>query len=118
MADDLLATVNADRASNGAAPLATDPRLVTVARHWATRMAARGALEHQDLGPVLDLGFDNAGETILAGPPGMDAPAAQRAWMASPQNRSTLLTHAFASAGVGIAFDADGRVWVAFDVAG
>jgi uncharacterized protein YkwD len=117
-ADALLAAMNADRVADGAGALAADDRLTRAAQRWAQRMAAARSLSHQPLDAVLDLGFATAGETILSGPPGLDPTAVQRAWMASPPNRSTLLSRAFTATGVGFATDDEDRVWVAVILAG
>lgn len=114
----LLAAMNTDRFADGAGALAADARLTRAAQRWAQRMAATGSLAHQPLDAVLDLGFATAGETILSGPPGLDATAVQRAWMASPPNRSTLLSRAFTATGVGVATDGEDRVWVVVVLAG
>lgn len=117
-ADALLGAMNTDRVADGAGALAADARLTRAAQRWAQRMAATGSLAHQPLDAVLDLGFATAGETILSGPPGLDHTAVQRAWMASPPNRSTLLSRAFTATGVGVATDGEDRVWVAVILAG
>jgi uncharacterized protein YkwD len=67
---------------------------------------------------VLELGNATAGETILSGIPDVDAATIQRSWMESPPNRATLVSTGFERAGVGVARDDAGQVWVTVVVAG
>jgi len=117
IATNLLATINADRASGGSVVLIADSDIGRVAAEWAAQMATDASLGHQDLDRVLDLGYDTAAETILVGPPGADATAIETAWLNSEANRTTILGREFTRAGVGVATGPDGRVWVAVDLA-
>lgn len=118
LATDLLGEINTARTNAAVSALAADPRLDRNAQRWAQRMADSRDLAHQDLGPVLALGFSSAGETIVSGLPDVDATAVTRSWMQSPPNRSTLVHAAFTHAGVGVARDDTGQVWVALVLAG
>jgi len=117
-AAELLAAMNRDRERLGAEPLSWDPRLARVAKRWADHMAEAGRLAHQDLEPILRLGFASAAENIASAPPGTDATTIAAAWMDSPPNRSTVVDPAFTVAGIGLATGDDGQLWIAVTVAG
>jgi uncharacterized protein YkwD len=118
LAADLLAEINTARTNAAVTTLGAHPRLARNAQRWAEHMADAGDLSHQDLHDVLALGFTMAGETIVSGIPDIDAASIQRSWMESPPNRATLVDEAFVHAGVGVARDDDGQVWVAVVLAG
>jgi uncharacterized protein YkwD len=115
----VLSAMNGDRAANGAAPLCGNSQLSGIAQNWANWMAAHGSLTHQDLNALIgSTPFSTIGENILVGPGNMSSAEMEVAWMNSPPHRANILSRSFSAAGVGIAFGADGRVWVAVDFGG
>ena len=111
----LLSLVNSDRAAAGLAPLSFDGGLAGAATSQAGRMAAAGAVSHQDLATVAALGWSTAGEN--AGNGG-DPVGLHRAFLASPGHRANILGAAFTHAGIGVVAAGDGTYWVAVVVAG
>jgi uncharacterized protein YkwD len=111
--------MNGDRSSAGLGQLCASAALNGYAQSWANWMAQNQSLSHQDLGAVLGgTSFNLVAENILTGPGGMSAAQMEAAWMASPGHRENIMNGAYAAAGVGIAFSADGNVWVAVEFGG
>jgi uncharacterized protein YkwD len=111
--------MNGDRSGSGLGALCSSSALAGYAQSWAEWMAQHQSLTHQDLGNVLaGTSFSTVAENILSGPGNMSAAQMEAAWMASPPHRQNILDERYTAAGVGIAFSADGRVWVAVDFGG
>lgn len=109
-----MAAVNAQRSSRGLPVLTRDGCADRPARRHAERMAAAGALSHQDLGAVLDAcGGSRAAENVGFG----DVPPERMVelWMASDSHRRTVLDPALTHLGSGAVRRADGR-WYASHV--
>jgi uncharacterized protein YkwD len=122
-ADGVLTAMNRDRAGNGVPPLRWNTQLSLNAQAYAKTLAARSAgLVHQDLAAILRLpyyaGYNALGENLLVGPGTMTPDTMEGAWMASPAHRANILFGAFSSAGVGYAYGADGRLWIAVEFGG
>ncbi|HEY4135542.1 MAG TPA: CAP domain-containing protein [Alphaproteobacteria bacterium] len=111
MADDMIAAVNAARATEGLVPLTAEPRLAEAACRQARDLAGKGLyavadLNHQgsdgsDLSRRLaDAGyrFRTAAENLAAGV--ADPQETVQLWMASDGHRRNILTEAFREAGV------------------
>ena len=110
----LHALVNAERVKAGRRPLALSGCAAGFARSWATTLAARGTLAHQDLGRVLrTCRHTRSGENVAytSGTP----ESMVRMWMASPGHRANILSTAYTHAGVGAVRDSRGR-WFAAQV--
>ena len=111
--------MNGDRGSAGLGQLCASSALGGFAQSWADWMARNQSLTHQDLGAVLNgTTFATVAENILAGPGGMSAAQMEAAWMASPGHRENIMNGGYTAAGVGTAYSADGRVWVAVEFGG
>ncbi|MEU0315366.1 CAP domain-containing protein [Nocardioides sp. NPDC006273] len=99
---------NAARAEAGRGPLTRDPDLDALARKWAHKIAADGALSHNpDLSEQVPEGWQGVGENVAMGyPTGAEM---HRGWMNSDGHRANILgdyTH------IGIAFVVvDGTSW-------
>jgi len=110
----VLAAVNDERRARGLPALAHDACADRYADEQAARMAARGAMGHQSLEPVLAAcGTTRAAENV-----GQGDVSAQRmvaAWMASDGHRRTILDPALTAVGTGAARGTDGR-WYACQV--
>ncbi len=105
--------VNTLRASVGAATLATDPTLTSVAQQWATKMASTGVLSHNpDLSTEAPSGWTEIGENIGDG---YNLTAVYNALVASPPHYANMVNTAYNRTGVGVAADSSGQVWVAED---
>jgi len=82
-------------------------------------MAQNNSLTHQNLTNLLaGLPFNAMAENLLEGPGTMSAAEMESLWIGSPDHRHNILDGAYRAAGVGIAFSADGRVWVAVEFGG
>jgi len=113
----LVNQINAQRAANGRAPLATDGGLTNVAGGWAAHLAGIGVLQHQDLYTFLG-SWNTVGETLEVGPCSQSDQAIVAAWMNSPPHRDILMSPAFSAVGVAAVCGADGREWVVADFGG
>ena len=110
---------NADRAAAGLGGLCLNGQLSGFAQNWANQMASMGSLVHQNLGGLIgSTGFSTMGENILVGPANFSPGQMESAWMNSPPHRANILSGAYTQVGVGIAYGADGRVWVCVDFGG
>lgn len=113
---DLVALINADRAANGAGPLALRDDVSAIALAHSIDMAQRGTLFHND--GYFDqqvrtrLGASVLGENVALNGTVRDAHASL---MNSPLHRANILDPRFAVVGIGVAQDADGHVWVTED---
>jgi uncharacterized protein YkwD len=107
------------RATNGAAPIQRHPGLDAVAQRWAASMAARGVLEHQpDLAmastQALGGGWNRAAENVAYA---RSIDQVMVAFRESPGHHKNNIGN-YDLVGIGVATDADGRVWVAIQFAG
>ncbi|HEX9744713.1 MAG TPA: CAP domain-containing protein [bacterium] len=105
---DLLAMVNADRASEGNSPLIIDYALNTVAQFHAQDMADRKYFSHTNLDQwspwdrmkYYGVTYNSAGENIAVG---YDSPTAvETAWMNSSGHRGNIMNSKFGKIGIGI----------------
>lgn len=111
--------MNADRAANGLAPLTWNDRLAGIAQNWASTIAQRGSLTHQDMNAVLgQSGFGRVAENLLYGPGGSTAADMESMWMNSPGHRANILNPAYTAAGVGLAVAPDGQIWAVVEFGG
>ena len=105
--------VNAERARNGLAALAPEPRLRSAAAGYAVLMAEQRWFSHT--GPdgssfvdrIVAAGFPftvAVGEVLAMGSHGWPAPEVVQAWMDSPPHREQLLNAAYTRAGLECAF--------------
>ena len=103
--------VNAYRASRGLAPLAGDGGLDAEAQGWANTIAARNVVEHNQ--GYLRRG---GGENIVAADAATcDARCLVTLWKNSPGHDENLVDPGYRAAGVGVAYAADGKVYVVQD---
>ncbi|QQS00268.1 MAG: CAP domain-containing protein [Austwickia sp.] len=111
-AEAAVAATNAQRAAVGAGPVVWNGCLQPFAQRWATTLAGRGSLAHQDLAPLLSgCSLSSAGENVAMGY--STASAVVTAWMNSPGHRANLLNPTFTQVTIAVAKDASGRTfWV------
>ena len=117
----VLADLNLSRAQAGLPGLAANGQLTCLAQGWSSYLAATNAFQHRDLTAVLASpgygGYRTLGENILEGPAAMTADAMNTAWMNSPDHRANILSGAYSSVGIGLAY-ANGAVWATEDFGG
>jgi uncharacterized protein YkwD len=100
---------NLDRAGAGLPALAPNGQLTCLAQGWSQHMAATGSFGHRDLNAVIGSPgyagvYHTLGENILYGPASMSAVAMNTAWMNSPDHRANILSGAYSSMGIGLAY--------------
>jgi uncharacterized protein YkwD len=117
----IFADTNVSRAQNGLPPLAWNGQLGCLATSWSQYLAGTNAFFHRDLGSVIRSpgygGYRTLGENILKGPASMSAWDMHVAWMNSPDHRANILSPAYSSVGIGLAY-ANGQVWATEDFGG
>lgn len=113
---DVVTATNTERTAAGLLTLTPQACVDSFAEAQASRMAAEGRMQHQDLQPVLEAcRLNRVGENVAYGyASGREVIAA---WMASPGHRANLLTSQFRLIGVGAARDVHGR-WYSAQVLG
>lgn len=107
-----LAALNHRRRILGLGPLASDPRMVPVARAWAARMRDAGGISHNpDLRSQVPADWRKYGENVGVG----DTVASlHEAFLASPHHYVNIADREFNTVGVGVVMQ--GRlIWVVFD---
>ncbi len=120
LADDVLAAVNAHRATVGARTLVVSPALQAAAVWKARHMAMYGYMAHDDPAPpvarsvadrIAACGYTGAGwgENIAYGFP--TAQAVVQGWLASPGHRANIEQPGFAATGIGAAVAPSGAVF-------
>jgi uncharacterized protein YkwD len=109
--------INAQRGS----PLAWNGQLYCLATDWSVRMGQAGAISHRDLNAVIRLpefsGWRALGETVFAGPAGMDGNSIVAYWMASPSHAAIIRSASYHSVGIGLHYSG-GYVWVTANFGG
>ena len=106
---------NSERASRGIPKLSLASDLVTLARSHSKKMAADGTIYHNNnLGNDISGHWTAAGENVGMGP---DCNSVQDAFMASPGHKSNILDRDYNQVGIGVAYDADGTLYVTVDFA-
>ncbi len=120
LADEVLAAVNAHRATVGARPLVVSPALQAAAVWKARHMAKYGYMDHDDPAPpvartvsqrITACGYAGSGwgENIAYGYP--TAQAVMQGWLSSPGHRANIEQPGFASTGIGAAVAPGGAVY-------
>ena len=104
----ILADTNNARAQVGLPGLVWNGQLACLATAWSQWMASTNNFFHRDLGSVINSpgygGYHTLGENILRGPASMSAWDMHVAWMNSPDHRANILSGAYSSMGVGLAY--------------
>lgn len=101
--------LNAERSRQGLAGLTLDAGLSAAARRQAEAMANAQGLSHQDLAPLLGLGYSRAGENVGAGG---DLTAIHHAFLASASHAANIANDAFRMVGIAAVTDGGGRLWI------
>lgn len=113
----LLQELNDARVANGLAALPEDPHLSTVSGGWSDAMAGAGSMSHNPKSAAqYGLPVQGAGEIV--GYARDDRLNAQEhagllvdLWMDSPSHRPIILGSAWTDMGIGVAWDAGGRMY-------
>jgi uncharacterized protein YkwD len=109
----IFAYTNNSRAANGLGPLVWNGQLGCLATSWSQYLASTNNFYHGDLNAVItspgSAGDHTLGENILKGPASMSAADMHTAWMNSPDHRANILSPAYSSMGIGLAY-ANGQV--------
>ncbi len=99
---------NAARAAAGKGALSWNGQLACLATGWSQHMAATGVFAHSNLSATLNSppysGYNTLGENILRGPASLSAQQMHNAWMNSPGHRANILSGAYNSIGIGVAY--------------
>ncbi len=113
--------LNITRSGAGLPPLAANGQLTCLAQGWSGYLASINGFFHRDLQTVIEspsyAGYHTLGENILEGPASMSANDMNTAWFNSPEHRANMLSGAFTSVGIGLAY-ANGTVWATEDFGG
>ena len=117
----ILYYVNESRAALGLRELAPNPQLACLAQSWSQYLASTGQFVERNLSATLASpgfgGYHTLGENILRGPATMSAADMHTVWMNSPPHRANILSPAFSSVGIGVAY-ANGSVYATEDFGG
>ena len=107
----LLGLLSASRVTAGTPALEVDPVLAGEAQRWAQAMADSRKLQHSpNLGRLLALGYDRAGENV--GWSQADVDAVHRGFEGSPSHRRIMLDQGWTGVGIGVSVES-GDVFVA-----
>ena len=121
-ASDMLASLNANRANAGLAPLSMCRTLSTAAQGHSADQAARRAMGHigatgstmaQRAKRASYRGGNALGENVAAGHPDVDS--VMNGWMNSPGHRANILSGSFTHLGVGQAAASDAQLYWTLD---
>ena len=118
--------INQERQKHGLSTLATDARLMVIARSHSYDMALRNYVGHvtpDGIGPAQrahgeGIPFDLIGENVYEDSFRDRSALPERAvkgWMNSPHHREIILSSEYRTAGVGVAYGADGKTYVTQD---
>jgi uncharacterized protein YkwD len=117
----ILSYVNQSRAAAGLPGLAGNGQLTCLAQSWSQYLASTGGFSERNLAATLASpgfrGYHTLGENILRGPYTMSAADMHVAWMNSPPHRANILSPAYSSVGIGVAY-ANGSVYATEDFGG
>ena len=106
-----LAALNTRRRHLGLPPLASDLRMVVVARAWAAHMVSDGVISHNpDLASHMPEDWRKYGENVGVGD---TVTSLHEAFLASPHHYVNVADPMFNAVGVGVVVT--DRVWVVFD---
>lgn len=112
---DLVARLNALRASRGLSQLVVDERITAIARNWAARMAGNTSTPHNlNLGNELPPGWREMAENVAYN---IDPASIHRWWENSPSHFNNMLLSEITHVGVGVV-QLNGYLWAVQDFAG
>jgi uncharacterized protein YkwD len=101
--------INNNRANAGVPNLLPHGDLIVKAQAWAENLAARGVIEHSHLSDGAPAGWQMLAENVGRGPSQL---AVMEQFLVSPAHRANMLNPDFTHVGTGVAYGADGMVYV------
>ncbi|APT83432.1 CAP domain-containing protein [Corynebacterium ammoniagenes] len=105
--------INEYRARHGVAPVAPNPQLNGIAQRWADHMAQTGVPAHNpSYLQQYPAGWKEGGENVHQNWRGASTQEVVQAWHNSPSHRQNQADPGFNQIGVGVAYGADGRMYV------
>lgn len=108
-----VAKVNGIRQSKGLAPLAVHGELRGVARNWTDQMVANGGISHNpNLAGQVSANWTKLGENVGVG---NDVTSLMNAFVNSPAHYKNIVDPAYNYIGVGVSYDANGRMYTTHD---
>lgn len=108
-----VAQINSIRESHGLAPLAVYGELHSVARSWTDQMVSAGGISHNpNLAGDVSANWTKLGENVGVGG---SVDSLMAAFVASPAHYRNIVDPAFNYIGVGVSYDADGRMFTTHD---
>jgi hypothetical protein len=108
-----VAQINSIRASNGLAPLAVYGELHSVARSWTDQMVDAGGISHNpNLAGDVSANWTKLGENVGVG---SSVSSLMQAFVASPAHYKNIVDPAYNYIGVGVSYDASGRMFTTHD---
>ena len=108
-----VAKINSLRASKGLAPLAVYGELHNVARSWTDQMVANGGISHNpNLANDVSANWSKLGENVGVG---NDVDSLMTAFVNSPAHYKNIVDPAYNYIGVGVSYDANGRMYTTHD---
>jgi hypothetical protein len=108
-----VAQINGIRQSKGLAPLAVYGELHSVARGWTDQMVANGGISHNpNLAGEVSANWTKLGENVGVG---NDVSSLMNAFVNSPAHYKNIVDPAYNYIGVGVSYDANGRMFTTHD---
>jgi len=108
-----VAQINSIRSSHGLAPLAVYGELHSVARSWTDQMVANGGISHNpNLAGDVSANWTKLGENVGEG---SSVSSLMQAFVASPAHYKNIVDPAYNYIGVGVSYDANGRMFTTHD---
>jgi hypothetical protein len=108
-----VAQINSIRTSHGLAPLEVYGELHSVARSWTDQMVANGGISHNpNLAGDVSANWTKLGENVGEG---SSVSSLMQAFVASPAHYKNIMDPAYNYIGVGVSYDASGRMFTTHD---
>jgi uncharacterized protein YkwD len=108
-----VSAINAIRAAHGAQPLQVYGELTDIARSWSDQMVANGGISHNpDLSNEVQAYWLKLGENVGVGG---DVQSLMNAFVNSPAHYRNIIDPEFNYIGVGVSYDANGRIYTTHD---
>ena len=108
-----VSAINAIRAAHGAQPLRVYGELTGIARNWSDQMVANGGISHNpDFSGEVSAYWMKLGENVGVGG---DVTSLMNAFVNSPAHYRNIVDPDFNYIGVGVSYDASGRIYTTHD---
>jgi uncharacterized protein YkwD len=117
-----LERINAARVEAEVEPLVLDPGITAMSQPWAEHLAKNEKMVHRSKDQLIEFvktyHWRGLSENLHASPEAADPKKCIESWLKSPVHRRNLLNPQSRKAGLGVAWGADGMVYVVFNGAG